>query len=76
MKFHEETKLLVVSGNELQLQIVQKVLQGIQGAKGREGSPAPVLSPEMARRYGIKPNPVPPPGLPVNPPLPVPAAKP
>ena len=78
MKFHEETKLLVVSGDQQQLQIVEKVLQGIEGAKGREGSPPQMLSPEMARRYGLRPNPVPAPapGIPVNPGLPPPAAKP
>lgn len=42
MKYHEETKLLVVHGTQPQVGMVQQVLQSLANAKRPVGQPAPV----------------------------------
>lgn len=42
MKYHEETKLLVVHGSQPQIGMVQQVLQSLASAKRPTGQPAPI----------------------------------
>jgi hypothetical protein len=64
MKYHEETKLLVVHGTQPQVGMVQQVLQSLANAKRPTGQPVPVQpgNPESRPvRIPAQPQPVLPP---------------